>query len=321
MRARLRLQLLVLLVMFLPCLMVGQEVSARARVDSTNFFVGDAITVHLDVIHPKGATLKLAVGDSLEGFSVLDRTPFTLNGEAASSASLVVAKYDSGTAVLPPLEVLYSLPGDTSLRRAATNPLLLTIHTLAVDTSQAYKDVKPLLTIPITLAEIVLYLGIVLLVAALAYFGYRYWKKKQQKITGEVYVPPPRPAHIIALEELAVLKEKRLWQQGFIKHYYSEVSEILRRYIENRFKLMALEQTTDEIMYGVRRLQLKPAVSSKMETLLRLSDLVKFAKYLPGLSEHEESLMMAYDIVETTRLVEAKPVEQTVSKVAADVES
>lgn len=321
MRASLRLHVCVLQVMLLPRLMFGQEVSARATVDSTNYIVGDAITVHLNVTHPKGAALKLAVGDSLEGFSVLDRPQFMPDGETASSGSLVVAKYDSGTAVLPPLELLYSLPGDTSLRRAATNPLLLTIHTLAVDTSQAYKDLKPPLSVPITLAEIALYLGIVLLVAALAYFGYRLWKKKQQKAIGVVYVPPPRPAHVIALEELAVLKEKRLWQQGFIKHYYSEVSEILRRYIENRFKLMALEQTTDEIMYGVRRLELKPAVCSKVETLLQLSDLVKFARYVPGLSEHEETLMMVYDIVESTKLVEAKPAEQAVSGVTADVES
>jgi hypothetical protein len=300
-------------------------VNARARVDSTNYLVGDAITVHLDVTHPKGASLKMAVADTLEGFSVLDRSVFSPNGETSSTASLLVAKYDSGVAVLPPLEVLYSLPGDTSLHRASTNPLLLTIHTLAVDTSQAYKDVKPLLSIPLTLAEIALYLGIVFLVAALSYLGYRYWKKRKQQVKGEVYVPPPRPAHIIALEELAMLKEKRLWQQGFIKQYYSEASEIIRRYIENRYRLMALEQTTDEIMYGLKRLQLKSAVCGKVEALLQLSDLVKFAKYQPGVSEHEEILSLAFDIVEATKVSEVRsevhPVMQTEQKLTANVES
>jgi hypothetical protein len=265
--------------------------------------------------------LKIAVGDSLDGFSVLDRSQVTPNGETSSTASLSVAKYDSGAAVLPPLELLYSLPGDSAIRRANSNPLILTIHTLAVDTSRAYKDVKPPLSIPLTLAEIALYLGIVVLAGAIAYFGYRYWKKRKQQAKGEVYVLPPRPAHTIALEELAVLKEKRLWQQGLIKQYYSEVSEIVRRYIENRFRLMALEQTTDEIMYGLKRLHLKPMVSSKMETLLQLSDLVKFAKYQPGLSEHEEILTMAFDIVETTKLVEAKPADPVVHKETANVES
>ena len=307
--------------LLIPGVVLGQGVSVRARADSTSYSVGDAITVHLDVTHPKGAVLKMAFGDSLDGFSVLDRSLFTPNGETASSASLVVSRYDSGTAVLPPLDVVYALPGDTALHHASTNPLLFTVHTLAVDTSQAYRDVKPPLSVPLTLAEIALYLGIVLFITALVYFGYRYWKKRKQKITGEVYVPPPRPAHVIALEELAILKEKRLWQQGFIKQYYSEVSEILRRYIENRYTLMALEQTTDEIMYGLKRLQVNPQVCNKVETLLQLSDLVKFAKYQPGLSEHEEILTMTYDIVETTKLVAVKTVEQVSPKATADVES
>jgi len=321
MRASLRLQIFLLCFMLPFRNVLGQEVNARARVDSTNYSVGDVITVRLEVSHPKGASLKIAVGDSLDGFSVLDRSQFTSNGETSSAASVLVSKYDSGAAVLPPLELLYSLPGDSTIHRASSNPLILTIHTLAVDTSQAYKDLKPPLSIPLTLAEIGLYFGIVVLAGAIAYFVYRYWKRKKQKATGEAYIPPPRPAHAIALEELAILKDKRLWQQGFIKQYYSEVSEIARRYIENRFRLMALEQTTDEIMYGLKRLHLKPTVCGKTETLLQLSDLVKFAKYQPGLSEHEEILSMAYDIVEATKLVEAKPAAPVVHKETANVES
>lgn len=321
MRAHPGLLLLLLWLALTPGIMSAEDVSARARVDSTSYSVGDAITVHLDVTHPKGAVLKMAFGDSLDGFFVLDRSPFSPKGETASSASLVVSRYDSGTAVLPPLEIVYTLWGDTAIHHASTNPLLFTVHTLAVDTSQAYRDLKPPLSIPLTLAEIVLYAGIVVLMAAIAYFAYRHWKKRQQKITGEVYVPPPRPAHIIAREELAILKEKHLWQQGLIKQYYSEVSEILRRYIENRYRLMALEETTDEIMDGLKRSHVKPAVCSKVETLLQLSDLVKFAKYQPGLSEHEEVLTMAYEIVETTKLVDVKPVQQVTPKATADVES
>lgn len=304
-----------------PRIAMGQEVSARARVDSTRYTVGDAITVHLDVTHPKGASLKMAVADSLEGFSVLGRSPSVPNGETASSATLVVSRYDSGTAVLPPLELLYMLPGDTTLHHASTNPLFLTVRTLPVDTSRAYRDLKPPLSIPLTLAEIAEYAGIVLAIAVMVYLGYRWWKKRQQKKTGDVYVPPPRPAHLIALEELAILKEKKLWQQGLIKQFYSEVSEVLRRYVENRYRLMALEQTTDEIMEGLKRLHVKPSACSKVETVLQLSDLVKFAKYQPGISEHEEVLTMAYDIVETTKLIEPKPAEQPAPRVTADVES
>jgi hypothetical protein len=210
----------VMRVTLIPDVLCGQEVTARARVDSTGYLVGDIIAVHIDATHPRGTILKLAVGDTVDGFTVLGRSPFVRDSDTASSALLQIAKYDSGTAVLSPLDVVYSLPGDTALSQARTNPLILIVHTLAVDTSKAYKDLKPPLAIPFTLAEIALYAGIVLLVVAMAYFGYRYWKKRRQKAAGDVYVPPPRPAHIIALEELRRLKDKKLWQQGLIKEFY-----------------------------------------------------------------------------------------------------
>jgi hypothetical protein len=307
--------------LLLPGVLSAQQLGARASVDSTTYLIGDPIVVHLDVTHPKGAALSLAVGDSIDGFLVLNHTPFGPIGETSSSASLVLARYDSGTAVVPPVEVICSVPGDTTVLRATTNPLILTIRTVSVDTSQAYRDLKPPLSIPLTLGEIALYAGIVLAVAAIIYAGYRYWKKRQKKATGEVYIPPSRPAHAIALEELAILKEKKLWQKGLIKQYYSEVTEIIRRYIENRFKVMALEQTTDEIMSGLKRLKIKQSASSKVETLLQLADLVKFAKYQPGISEHEEMLGLAHDIVEATKVREVAPPPQTSQKVVAGVES
>ena len=74
-----------------------------------------------------------------------------------------------------------------------------------------------------------------LVVLALGYLGYRYWKKRKAASGDAAYTPPPRPAHIIAIDELGALKAKKLWQQGHVKEYYSELTEILRRYFENRY--------------------------------------------------------------------------------------
>jgi hypothetical protein len=84
---------------------------------------------------------------------------------------------------------------------------------------------------------------------------------------------------------------------------------------------MALEQTTDEILDGLRRFEVTPNVTGRIETLLRLSDLVKFAKYKPGTSEHEASLNLAFDVVEATKPVAVQPPVQTEQKVTANVES
>jgi hypothetical protein len=157
-----------------------------------------------------------------------------------------------------------------------------------------------------------MYVGIVLVCAGLAYLAYRYWKKRKLRQPGETYVPPPRAAHVIALDQLARLKDRKLWQQGRIKEFYTEITEILRRYIENRYQLMALEKTTDEIMVGLRAVAIAAQVLPPLETILRRADLVKFAKYQPGIPEHEEMFTVAYDMIDRTKVVPvvaSEPVE------------
>ena len=185
----------------------------------------------------------------------------------------------------------------------STNPLLLTVQTVRVDTTQDIRDVKPPLPIPVSLIEALIYVGCLVLIGLLVYAGYLLWKRSKRKTPGQVYVPPARPAHIIAFEELAALKEKQLWQMGKIKEYYSEVTEILRRYVENRYQIKALEETTDEILDGLAGVQIQGDVLRAVEKILRRADLVKFAKAQPGIPEHEEMIVITGDAVDRTKLV------------------
>jgi hypothetical protein len=281
-------------------------VSVRAWVDSTDYLIGDPIAVHVLVQHPKGATVQPVLEDTLAGFAILQRIPPEPQGENATATGVVVARYDTGSATVPPLVYFYRLPG-AAPDTVSTPPVAITVHAMPVDTSQAIKDLKPPLSVPWTFAEIALYAGLVLLVGALGYLAYWYWKKRKRSKRGEVYVPPPKAPHVLAYEELAVLKEKKLWQQGLIKQYYSEVTEVLRRYIERRFVVMALEETTDEILAGLRSKQLGDGVMAETEKILKRADLVKFAKYQPGIPEHEEMMVVVHDIVDKTKPVAMTP--------------
>ena len=69
-------------------------------------------------------------------------------------------------------------------------------------------------------------------------------KKRKQNIKPKVIIP----ADVVALNNLAALDKKELWQTGEIKAYHSEISEILRSYLENRFQILALELPTFEII-------------------------------------------------------------------------
>ncbi len=111
---------------------------------------------------------------------------------------------------------------------------------------------------------------------------------------------PKIPAHIIAFEKLEKLKQEKLWQEGKLKLYHITLSEIVREYIENRFKIQALEQTTDEILFGFRNLAIDDESRIKLKQILILSDLVKFAKEQPSPNENEMSLTNAFDVVKGT---------------------
>ena len=282
---------------------VAQEASARATVDSSEYFIGDAIHVHVALTHPKGATPRAVLGDTLGGFTVLERLPVTEESDTSGTSEIVVSRYEAGSIVLPAIPYQYSFPGDSAARIVTTNPLALTIRAVAVDTTKDIRDLKPPLSIPISLLEILIYLGIAAAAIGAVYIGYRLWKRRGTKAAGGEVSAPPRPAHVIALEELAILKEKKLWQQGLIKQYYSEVTEILRRYIENRYQLKALEETTDEILKGLAGTGMSGDVLRALEKSLRKADLVKFAKAQPGIPEHEEIMAIAYDAVERTKVV------------------
>lgn len=300
----------------------AQEWTARASVDSSNFVVGDRITVRVDFNHPRGAIIRPQVPDTLEGYYLLDRPPLKEITDTSSAATFVFARYDSGTAVLPPLRFAGSIPGDTTRRALFTNALVLTVTTVPVDTSQDFRDLKPPLGIPMTLAEILLYAGIALALLAAAYVGYRVWKKRREReAAGGAPAAPARPAHVIAFEELAILKEKKLWQQGHLKEFYTEVTAILRRYFENRYAMMAMEETTDEIIVGLRKLRFPEQMLGDVERILRRADLVKFAKVQPSIAEHEEMFTVVHMIVDRTKIVAMTPVAATEAKAVVNAGS
>jgi len=282
----------------------AQEISAHAVVDSTRYRVGDPIHISVELTHPRGFTFTPLYRDTIGTFLLLDHGQLHAKTDTSTAAEVVVAKYDSGFSVLPPLQFSYLLSGDTLRHTVETNPIVFSIRLVEVDTTQPIKDLKPPISIPVTLAEVLTYIGVVLAILAITYLLYRYWKRRRQAKAGVVEVPPVRPGHLIALEQLAMLREKRLWQLGLIKQYYSELTEILRRYFENRYGITALEKTTDEIMEDIQNYPGVNPAGNEIERVLRRADLVKFARFVPAVPDHEESLSTAFDIVEKTKLRE-----------------
>jgi hypothetical protein len=96
-----------------------------------------------------------------------------------------------------------------------------------------------------------------------------------------------------------------LWQKGAIKTYYTRLTEILRQYLENRFRVFSLELTTDETLDSLIKTGFKKDGSYKLlKTVLTGADLVKFAKHIPEPTENESQYQKSWDFVFTTREIE-----------------
>jgi hypothetical protein len=93
---------------------------------------------------------------------------------------------------------------------------------------------------------------------------------------------------------------KKLWQADRVKDYYSELTDIVREYIEAQFGVQAVEMTTDEILYGLRGISINAQAMGKLSNTLQTADLVKFAKANPHALENDTALSYSVDFVKET---------------------
>ena len=117
--------------------------------------------------------------------------------------------------------------------------------------------------------------------------------QKQQK--------PVLPAHVIALNKLAKLKKEKIWKEGKVKEFQSQLTHILREYLENRYNIKALEQTTSEIINSLSAINIPEKYISLISEILQIADMVKFAKAKPEEDINEIFLDKTIEFVEETK--------------------
>lgn len=293
-----------------------------ASTDTNKILIGQQF--HLDLKIRFSAQHKVefpAIGDTLTSqIEVVEKSPIdtVFDKEDITQKTLhqrlTLTSFDSGFFAIPPF--FFVVNSDT----LETEPLLIEVQTIQVDSSQL-ADIKAPLEVQYSFLDWLkdnwkLTLGIMAALAAISYLIYSLTKKKPAPVVVEKKLVPKLPAHTIALQKLEKLKEKKLWQSDKVKQYHIELSEIIREYLENRFHISAMEQTTYEILQSLRTTPLENGSSEKLRQLLTLSDLVKFAKEIPLATENEMCMSYAYEFIETTKILKAeteKPETQPIS--------
>lgn len=293
---------------FISLLSVAQNVTVKATIAPSEIKVGQQAKLTLEANQDDRTALIWPVITE----NISDKIELVKQGKIDTIFSqekktirytqeLLVTSFDSGVFTIPPFPFMYFSGTDTIT--IYTDSLLLYSATLPVDTLQGFKDITNPLDVPFNIQELAPYVLLFLVLVGLGialYFWIQKRKKKQPEIKTEPMIV--EPAHIIALRELESLKSKRLWQQGQVKNYYIELTNIIRRYLHLRFNIDATEMTTEEILHALRLTDCSNESITAITRLLRLADLVKFAKAQPLESEHEDAYKQAFIFIEITAL-------------------
>lgn len=180
--------------------------------------------------------------------------------------------------------------------------LYLEVSTFEIDTAtMEMHDIKAPRETPLKFGEISGYLlwGLLIVVLLGALIWWLFTRKKGLTILGtpKVVVPP----HVEAIKALEALHHQKLWQNGRHKQYYTGITDILRHYIERRYKVAAPDMITPDIIEALGKFEIPEGNFDHLENILKVADLVKFAKLIPTPDENEEIYTDAFYFVEATK--------------------
>lgn len=292
---------------------LAQQFTVSSQLDSASIQIGEQARLRLSVAQPTNLQVSIPIlSDTItKGIEIVEMvkadTISLSDSRIQVNYDYLITSFDSGFYFIP--SYTYAAAGDT----LQTAPLGLSVTTVTVNPeTDDVKAIKPIMDAPFYWSELFTWVGYFLLaflvVSLIIFVLLKYVLKKKVPFIDQT-PQPVIPPHIVALEKLEEIKVQKIWQCGDIKVFYTQVTDVLRVYLEGRFGINAMELTSDEIMALVKKEPGLNEVRAALKDLLTLADLVKFAKMVPLENENERSLLTAFDVVDKTKPIEETAVE------------
>ena len=284
--------------------------SAQARVftnvDSTQVTVGDRVMLTVAVDHEIGGRVVWPDSLDLGPFEVLEARaglPEASGERERSTAILSLTVFELGEVEIPSFE-LEVLSEDGSVEAVSTDRYGIEVVSVGADETGDIREIRGPMAIAISVVRVALFAILLMILLIVVYQLFRRFRRRPSDDLAPDPGPPLRPPHEIALEALDRLAASPMLDRGLVKEYHIEISDVLRRYVEARFGVPALEMTTWEAVCGLEREGVEPEFRDGSRSFLNRCDMVKFAKVRPDADSSRTMILEARSLVErSTRAV------------------
>lgn len=265
---------------------IFSSAQVKSSIDSTKIKIGEQITYKIEV---EADTTDLVVFPEGQTFTPLEMIesykPDTTRNQATYNLvkKYGLTQFDSGHYTIPRQKIIIGS------KEYFTDSLRVEVNNVLVDsTKQGLYDIKPFIKVDKSRSDwwktALIIIAILAVVAFLMYWFI--WRKKPLTEAEEIALLPPYERAKMALQKL---DESDYLQQAELKGYYSELTFIIRRYLDEQVYDRALESTTDELINRLNllkdgnQIELSKNDIRNIETILKRADLVKFAKVTPDI--------------------------------------
>ncbi|MBK7339608.1 MAG: hypothetical protein IPQ10_08345 [Saprospiraceae bacterium] len=260
----------------------------QQSLDSTRMWIGDQQNLTLRSKEKPSDESLFAGLDTISWFEFVDKGEWVQDADRFFIRKIRFTVFDSG---------VYQLP-DLSLH-SGSNPLYLQVS-LAPDSTKVFKPIKNIeetASKPAYLLFLLVGLAVIILSLILLWF---FFHTDTSNKAAAVYETRKEPWQV-ALEELQVLDQKKLWQQNQLKQYYDELNFIARRFISSGLHIHAMEMTSSEILDALSLAEIKIEANETLKNNFQVTDLVKFAQHIPEPEENQAAMQNIRQFIEQNR--------------------
>ncbi|HOO76874.1 MAG TPA: hypothetical protein PLI51_11845 [bacterium] len=275
-------------------------VEISARVEPGSIHIGDPVTYYLEVTAPPGARTVFEP-PRLSGLEIRDTGERPL--ENGREYWLSLTTFTVGEREVPGMKVRVILPGGEE-KEIESPPVPLKVESLLPEGQEnpQPRDIKDQAVLPADPRPWIAAAAAAIALAAAVWFV----RRRRRRPAGPGPAAPPVPPHLAALAALEAIRAEDLPAQGRVGEYYVRVSDVVRRYLEDRFNLRAPERTTEEFLVEMASADsLSGRHRELLAEFLTRCDLVKFARYGPTRAEMEQVWDAAVGVVKETAPEEA----------------